>query len=101
MRTMRGRQPTWGAGGVLALALGVVMVRDAAQGQQAQPPAGGRGGPTRALSDPVVTDRAIQGGIDLHAHQDPDSNGPSYGQAARSIDALDLVGRARKAGMRG
>jgi hypothetical protein len=63
----------------------------------------GRGrGPAMKLSDPVITDPAIQnGGIDLHAHQDPDSNGPSYGQAARSDDALDLYERAKAAGMRG
>src|SRR5262249_15648279 len=63
----------------------------------------GRGrGPAMKLSDPVITDAAIQnGGIDLHAHQDPDSNGPSYGQAARSDDAIDLYTRAKAAGMRG
>jgi hypothetical protein len=63
----------------------------------------GRGrGPAMKLSDPVITDPAIQnGGIDLHAHQDPDSNGPSYGQAARSDDAMDLYTRAKAAGMRG
>jgi len=63
----------------------------------------GRGrGPAMKLSDPVITDPAIQnGGIDMHAHQDPDSNGPSYGQAARSDDALDLYTRAKAAGMRG
>src|ERR1700716_3468860 len=63
----------------------------------------GRGrGPAMKLSDPVITDPAIQnGGIDMHAHQDPDSNGPSYGQAARSDDALDLYERAKAAGMRG
>jgi hypothetical protein len=104
MNTTRGRWLRWGVGGVLALAaVGVLTLRGA--GQQAQQPAGGRGGgrggPTRSLSDPVVTDRAVQGGIDLHAHQDPDSSGPSYGQAARSIDALDLVARAKRAGMRG
>src|SRR3954462_1900370 len=62
----------------------------------------GRGrGPAMKLSDPVITDPAIQnGGIDMHAHQDPDSNGPSYGQAARSDDALDLHPRAKAAGMR-
>jgi hypothetical protein len=43
----------------------------------------------------------LKGAIDLHAHQDPDSNGPSYGQAARSIDALDLYTRAKASGMRG
>jgi len=54
------------------------------------------------LSDPVITDPAVMnGGIDLHAHQDPDSNGPSYGQAARSDDAMDLYTRAKAAGMRG
>ena len=63
----------------------------------------GRGrGPAMKLSDPVITDPAVQnGGIDLHAHQDPDSNGPSYGQAARSDDAMDLYERAKAAGMRG
>src|SRR5262252_7437593 len=63
----------------------------------------GRGrGPAMKLSDPVITDPAVQnGGIDLHAHQDPDSNGPSYGQAARSDDAMDLYTRAKAAGMRG
>ena len=77
------------------------------QGERGAPPAGGEGrgrgrGPAMKLSDPVITDSAIQnGGIDLHAHQDPDSNGPSYGQAARSDDALDLYERAKAAGMRG
>ena len=56
---------------------------------------------TRSIDEPIVTDRAIQGAIDLHAHQDPDSYGPSYGQGPRAIDALDLVARARAAGMRG
>src|SRR6185503_8679289 len=64
--------------------------------------AGAGRGPAMKLSDPVITDPAIQnGGIDMHAHQDPDSNGPSYGQAARSDDALDLYTRAKAAGMRG
>ena len=63
----------------------------------------GRGrGPAMKITDPVITDPAVQnGGIDLHAHQDPDSNGPSYGQAARSDDAMDLYTRAKAAGMRG
>jgi len=60
---------------------------------------GGRG--TYSLSDPVPDDPALKGAIDLHAHQDPDSNGPSYGQAARSDDAMDLYKRAKAAGMRG
>src|SRR5688572_25881954 len=57
--------------------------------------------PAQSLSDPVPNDPALVGAIDLHAHQDPDSNGPSYGQAARSIDGVDLAKRARAAGMRG
>jgi hypothetical protein len=54
-----------------------------------------------SLSDPVPQDPALRGAIDLHAHQDPDSFGSSYGQAARSVDAIDLVARAKAAGMRG
>ena len=49
----------------------------------------------------MPNDPALKGAIDMHAHQDPDSFGPSYGQAARSIDALDLYTRAKAAGMRG
>jgi hypothetical protein len=49
----------------------------------------------------VPNDPGLKGAIDMHAHQDPDSFGPSYGQAARSIDALDLYTRAKAAGMRG
>src|SRR5438552_14760548 len=79
----------------------------AGQGDRGAPAPQGRGegrgrGPAMKLSDPVITDPAIKtGGIDMHAHQDPDSNGPSYGQAARSDDALDLYTRAKAAGMRG
>ncbi len=63
----------------------------------------GRGGarPTYSLSDPVPNDPVLKGAIDLHAHQDPDSNGPSYGQAARSDDGIDLYKRAKASGMRG
>jgi len=43
----------------------------------------------------------LKGAIDLHAHLDPDSNGPSYGQAARSLDVLDQARRATESGMRG
>ena len=61
-----------------------------------------RAGWLRAGGGRVARDgHRIRGAIDLHAHQDPDSNGPSYGQAARSDDALDLVKRAKAAGMRG
>jgi hypothetical protein len=61
----------------------------------------GRGRATYSLSDPAPNDAALKGAIDMHAHQDPDSFGPSYGQAARSIDALDLYTRAKASGMRG
>jgi len=71
----------------------------AARGQGGGP--AGRGRATYSLSDPVPDDPALKGAIDLHAHQDPDSNGPSYTQQARSSDALDLYPRVKAAGMRG
>ncbi len=80
---------------VAAAAVAVLTV-----GAQA-PPAGQAARRTFALSDPVIQDPALRGAIDLHAHQDPDSSGPSYGQAARSDDALDLYERAKASGMRG
>src|SRR5438874_3651740 len=91
---------------VAIVAAGVLVVGQRGEPGAGAPPQGrgeGRGrGPAMKLSDPVITDPAIQnGGIDLHAHQDPDSNGPSYGQAARSDDAMDLYKRAKAAGMRG
>ena len=106
MRTVKLR--AWGLGAVAAAALlGVVTLNGAGQGRQA---AGGQSGgdargrgnrPSYSLSDPVPNDPALKGAIDMHAHQDPDSNGPSYGQAARSDDAFDLYTRAKAAGMRG
>jgi hypothetical protein len=77
------------------------------RGRGAGAPAGRQGGApargrvTYSLNDPVPNDPGLKGAIDMHAHQDPDSFGPSYGQAARSIDALDLYTRAKAAGMRG
>src|SRR5215831_15529791 len=89
---------------VAAIVAAGVLVAGQERGAGA-PQGGGEGrgrGPAMKLSDPVITDPAVQnGGIDLHAHQDPDSNGPSYGQAARSDDAMDLYERAKAAGMRG
>src|SRR5262245_1254368 len=89
---------------VAAIVAAGVLVAGQERGAGA-PQGGGEGrgrGPAMKLSDPVITDPAVQnGGIDLHAHQDPDSNGPSYGQAARSDDAMDLYARAKAAGMRG
>ena len=62
----------------------------------------GQATPAQSLSDPVPNDPALVGAIDLHAHQDPDSNGPSYNlQSARSLDGIDLAKRAKAAGMRG
>ena len=92
----------------LALVLGVGGDDSAAQrgepgegtrGQGAGP--AGRGRANYSLNDPAPNDPALKGAIDMHAHQDPDSFGPSYGQAARSIDALDLYTRAKASGMRG
>ena len=95
-------------GVIVAATIAAAGVLVAGQGERGAGAAGqgrgeGRGrGPAMKLTDPVITDPAIQnGGIDMHAHQDPDSNGPSYGQAARSDDALDLYERAKAAGMRG
>ena len=75
-----------------------------AQGEAARGAGGGpagRGRATYSLSDPAPQDPALRGAIDMHAHQDPDSFGPSYGQAARSLDAIDLYTRAKASGMRG
>jgi hypothetical protein len=92
----------------LALALGIEQSGSAEQrgepgegnrGQGGGP--AGRGRANYSLSDPAPNDPALKGAIDMHAHQDPDSFGPSYGQAARSIDALDLYTRAKASGMRG
>jgi hypothetical protein len=93
---------------VLALALG--LGQNGAAQQRGEPGEGnrgqgggpaGRGRANYSLSDPAPNDPALKGAIDMHAHQDPDSFGPSYGQAARSIDALDLYTRAKASGMRG
>jgi len=91
----------------IALALGMSQSGEAqqrGQGEGARGQGGGTPGRGRAnysLSDPAPNDPALKGAIDMHAHQDPDSFGPSYGQAARSIDALDLYTRAKASGMRG
>jgi hypothetical protein len=94
----------------IALGLAFGMGQHSAAQQRGEPGEGtrgqggapvGRGRANYSLSDPVPNDPALKGAIDMHAHQDPDSNGPSYGQAARSDDALDLYTRAKAAGMRG
>jgi len=91
----------------LAVALGTG--QDGSAQQRGEGPGGegraggpaGRGRANYSLNDPVPNDPALKGAIDLHAHQDPDSNGPSYNQAARSLDAIDLYTRAKASGMRG
>ena len=91
----------------LALVLGMSENRAAQRGEPGEANRGqgagpaGRGRANYSLSDPAPNDPALKGAIDMHAHQDPDSFGPSYGQAARSIDALDLYTRAKASGMRG
>ncbi len=91
----------------VALALALGLGQSGSAEQRGEPGEGNRGqGPGRgranySLNDPAPNDPALKGAIDMHAHQDPDSFGPSYGQAARSIDALDLYTRAKASGMRG
>lgn len=98
-----------GAGAVLGVAIMIGGPSATAQegGRGGAPAAEGRGAPARgratyySLNDPVPQDPALKGAIDLHAHLDPDSNGSSYGQAARSLDVFDEAKRAQEAGMRG
>ena len=97
-----GRWLLAGSGLALLIALASPHAGQAAAGQAPPgqtPP--GRGRAVFSLSDPVPSEPALKGAIDLHAHQDPDSNGPSYAQAARSVDGVDLHTRAKAAGMRG
>jgi uncharacterized protein DUF6282 len=103
MKTLTWRPVALGSCAVLAIAtLGLVTLDGTGAGQPLEQGGGERANrPTYSLSDPIPQDPALQGAIDMHAHQDPDSNGPSYGQAARSDDAIDLYKRAKAAGMRG
>src|SRR5437667_5642575 len=107
MKTITWKPGALGLCAVVAVAtLGLVTIDGAGVAQAPDQGGGGQGRgranrPTYSLSDPVPDDPALKGAIDLHAHQDPDSNGPSYGQAARSDDAMDLYKRAKAAGMRG
>ena len=93
----------------LGMALALGMSQSGAAAQRGEPGEGtrgqgagpaGRGRANYSLSDPAPNDPALKGAIDMHAHQDPDSFGPSYGQAARSIDALDLYTRAKATSIR-
>jgi hypothetical protein len=108
MKSRSWQQQAWSWGAVVAavIAIFVMLSNVAAQDRGGARGAGGgpqgaRGRATYSLSDPAPQDPALRGAIDMHAHQDPDSNGPSYGQAARSDDAIDLVKRAKASGMRG
>jgi hypothetical protein len=57
---------------------------------------------TEKIAPPSVADRTLlKDAIDIHSHVDPDSFGPHSGQAARSLDIVDMANRAKKAGMRG
>jgi hypothetical protein len=47
----------------------------------------------------AVTDPALKGAIDIHAHLDPDGFGP--GHNGRALDVLDMAKMAQEAGMRG
>ena len=90
--------------GLLVAVVTLLAIATTQSGQQRQGAPAGRGAatPAQSLSDPAPNDPALVGAIDLHAHQDPDSNGPSYAtQSARSIDGIDLAKRAKAAGMRG
>jgi hypothetical protein len=55
-----------------------------------------------SIPAPTAADRLLlKDAIDIHAHLDPDSFGPHSGQAARSLDVIDLARRAKREGMRG
>src|SRR5262245_9637484 len=54
-----------------------------------------------AAQAPAPADAILAGAIDVHAHQDPDSVGPSTNQGPRGIDAIDLARLAKARGMRG
>jgi hypothetical protein len=83
-------------GAAPAAALLFVLFTIRGQEPGAGKPKGKAKGPTDSLSDPPPQDPALDGAIDLHSHLDPDSFGPSYGQAARSDDPLDLYARAKR-----
>ena len=52
-----------------------------------------------ALAQQAVSDPALKGAIDVHAHLDPDGFGP--GHNGRALDVLDMAKLAKEAGMRG
>lgn len=90
---------------IIAFAVGIgqnsaAQQRGEGAGGQGGGPAAGRR--TYSLSDPVPNDPALKSAMDMHAHQDPDSNGPSYGQARdptmRWINPAKILGLAPPAG---
>jgi len=52
-------------------------------------------------ADSALAARLLRGVIDVHAHIDPDSAGPSSFQGARLLDVDDLAALALERGMRG
>jgi len=71
----------------------------AAPAQQPAPGQGMRVDPRRGPVDLGLTDPALVGAIDLHAHLDPDS--PGTGEVVRGIDVMRFAKIAQARGMRG
>jgi len=83
-------------------ALGIVGLAGLiALGVAANPARGARQTQGGSQADRMLADRILKGALDIHAHVDPDSFGPSSNQAARSIDVVDLAKLAKERGMRG
>ena len=59
----------------------------------------GQVNPSRGPVDLALTDPALVGAIDIHAHLDPDS--PGAGEQVRGIDAFEFATLAKARGMRG
>ena len=55
--------------------------------------------PSRGPVDLALTDPALVGAIDIHAHLDPDA--PGSGEQVRGIDAFEFATLAKARGMRG
>jgi hypothetical protein len=89
------------AGAILLASVTLLLTLRLGAAQDAGRGRAGGGRATFSLTDPAPVERGLRGAIDMHAHQDPDSQGPSYTQQARSLDALDLATRAKASGMRG
>ncbi|MGH9253475.1 MAG: DUF6282 family protein [Vicinamibacterales bacterium] len=87
---------------VLGIALAVTSIDAGQGGGPAPPPAPGQGIRVDARRGPVdlgVTDPALIGAIDVHAHLDPDS--PGTGEVVRGYDVMKFAKIAQSRGMRG